>query len=225
MLAFMEALADWHEPFLESIGVTVFITVTSCALGLLLGIACAWSRVYGGRLLRMVVACYVEFFRNTPVIIQVFFIYFSLPAVGLRLMPVSAAVAALTINLGAYACEIVRAGIAATPCGQIEAAQSLSLSRWHIFTRVILPMALSRVWPAIVSQLVIIMLISPVCSLISTEELSHVTNRIASATFLQFEAYIAVTALYLLLSVLLRRCLVWLGPRLLFGCAPAGGAR
>jgi len=225
MLAFVGALEHWWEPFLESIAVTVFMTVVSCTLGLLLGIACAWSRVYGGRLLRVVVASYVEFLRNTPVIIQVFFIYFGLPAVGLRLLPVWAAIVALTINLGAYACEIVRAGIEATPSGQIEAAQSLSLTRWHTFTRVILPMALARVWPALVSQLVIILLVSPVCSLISTEELSHVTNRIASATFLQFEAYIAVTALYLLLAVLLRRFLTWLGPRLLFGCAPVGGAR
>jgi len=204
---------------------TVVLTLLSCTLGMLLGIACAWGRVYGARLLRGVIACYVEFFRNTPFIVQIFFIYFGLPAVGLRFASFPAAIVALTINLGAYACEIVRAGIEATPRGQIEAAESLSLNRWHIFTRVVLPAALSRIWPGMTSQLIIIMLATAVCSLISTAELSYIANQISAETFRQFEVYILVTALYLLLSIGFRSLLHWLGPRLLFGCAPPGGRR
>ncbi|OZI23908.1 polar amino acid ABC transporter permease [Bordetella genomosp. 9] len=224
MLDFTGVLAAWPV-FLEGLAITALLTVISCTLGTLLGIACAWCRVQGSRATRLAVACYVEFFRNTPFIVQIFFIYFGLPAIGLRFASFPAAIFALTINLGAYACEIIRAGIEATPKGQHEAAQSLGLGRWHIFTRVVLPPALSRVWPGLTSQLVIIMLATAVCSLISTAELSYVTNRIAAETFRQFESYIVVTLLYLALSIMFRRLLQWLGPRFLFGCAPVGVSR
>jgi len=224
MLDFASVLASLPA-FLEGLAMTVVLTFVSCTLGVLLGIVCAWTRVHGTRLLRATVIGYVEFFRNTPFIIQIFFIYFGLPAVGLRFASFPAAIVALTINLGAYACEIVRAGIEATPHGQIEAAQSLALNRWQIFTRVVLPPALSRVWPGMTSQLIIIMLATAVCSLISTVELSYIANQISAETFRQFEAYILVTALYLILSVGFRRFLHWLGPRFIFGCAPMGGGR
>jgi polar amino acid transport system permease protein len=224
MLDFSGVLAAWPV-FLEGLAVTALLTVLSCTLGTLLGIACAWCRVQGPRGARLAVACYVEFFRNTPFIVQIFFIYFGLPAIGLRFASFPAAILALTINLGAYACEIIRAGIEATPRGQHEAAQCLGLGHWHTFTRVVLPPALSRVWPAVTSQLVIIMLATAVCSLISTAELSYVTNRIAAQTFRQFESYIVVTLLYLALSICFRRLLQWLGPRFLFGCAPVGAGR
>jgi len=223
MLDFASVIAALPA-FVHGLVMTVVLTLSCCTLGMLLGIACAWGRVDGPRALRVMIACYVEFFRNTPFIIQIFFIYFGLPAVGLKLASFPAAIVALTINLGAYACEIVRAGIEATPRGQIEAAQSLSLNRWQLFTRVVLPPALSRVWPGMISQLVIIMLATAVCSLISTAELSYVANQISAETFRQFEAYILVTALYLLLSIGFRHFLHWLGPRLLFGCAPTGTA-
>jgi polar amino acid transport system permease protein len=224
MLEFTSVLASWPV-FLQGLGLTIALTLFSCALGTLLGVACAWCRVHGTRQLRIGVACYVEFFRNTPFIVQIFFIYFGLPAIGLRFASFPAAVLALTINLGAYACEILRAGIEATPRGQIEAAECLGLNRWQTFTRVVLPPALSRVWPAMTSQLIIIMLATAVCSLISTAELSYVTNRIAAETFRQFESYIVVTVLYLLLSICFRRLLQWFGPRFLFGCAPVGAKR
>ncbi|HYG43028.1 MAG TPA: amino acid ABC transporter permease [Bordetella sp.] len=224
MLDFTGVIAAWPT-FLTGLGVTAALTLVSCLLGTLLGIACAWCRVYGSTPLRAIVACYVEFFRNTPFIVQIFFIYFGLPAAGLKLASFPAAIVALIINLGAYACEIVRAGIQATPRGQVEAAQSLGLSHWQVFSRVVLPPALSRVWPGMTSQLVIIMLATAICSLISTEELSYAANLIASQTFLRFESYIVVTVLYLVLSICFRRFLHWLGPRWIFGCAPVGGAR
>src|SRR6185436_19835305 len=103
--------------------------------------------------LRTVVGSYVELVRNTPFIVQLFFVFFGLPALGVKLSPEAASVIAMVVNLGAYATEIVRAGIEATPRGQIEAALSLALNRWQIFTRVVLPPALRKVWPALVSQI------------------------------------------------------------------------
>ena len=159
----------------------------------------------------------MEVFRNTPFIIQLFFLFFGLPALGLRLSPEFASVLAMTLNLGAYACEQIRAGIESTPRGQIEAAQCLALNRWQTFTRVVLPPSLGRVWPALTGQIIIVMLGSAVCSQISTEEVSYAANLISSRTFRSFESYILVALIYLALSVLLRQFLNWIGPRFVYG--------
>ncbi|NBS47237.1 MAG: amino acid ABC transporter permease [Betaproteobacteria bacterium] len=181
------------------------------------GVVCAWARVHGGALLRALAGTYVELIRNTPFIVQLFFVFFGLPAAGVKLSPEAASIIAMVINLGAYATEIIRAGIEATPRGQIEAAQSLALSPRQTFMHVVLPPALRRVWPALVSQIIIVMLGSAVCGQISTEELSFAANLIQSRNFRAFEAFLIATALYLALSVAVRRLLNWLGPRFLFG--------
>lgn len=213
---FLPVLANWPM-LLKGLVLTVVLTGIALPLGMLLGVACAWTRLHGGPVLRTVVASYVEVFRNTPFIIQLFFLFFGLPSLGLRMSPETASILAMTLNLGAYACEQVRAGIEATPRGQIEAAQCLALNRWQIFTRVVLPPSLGRVWPALTGQMIIVMLGSAVCSQISTEEISYAANLISSRTFRSFESYIVVTLSYLLLAVLLRQVLNWLGPRFVFG--------
>ncbi len=126
----------------------------------------------------------------------------------------------MVVNLGAYATEIIRAGIQATPRGQIEAALSLALNRAQTFVYVVLPPALRRVWPALTSQIVIVMLGSAVCGQISTEELSYAANLIQSRNFRAFEAFLVVTGIYLLLAIGLRALLNWAGPRLIWGRPP-----
>lgn len=196
---------------------TICLTALATLLGGSLAVLCAWARSGGPRPLRWVVGAYVEVIRNTPFIVQLFFIFFGLPELGIRFSPAFASVLAMTINLGAYATEILRAGIEATPRGQIEAAESLALTRAQVFTRVVLPPALKKVWPALVSQIVIVMLGSAVCGQISTEELSHATNLIQSRNFRAFEAYIVGTLTYLALAIGVRGLLAWAGPRFLFG--------
>ena len=193
------------------------LTAVSAVLGLLLGIACAWVRTQGPAWLKPAVGVYVELIRNTPFIVQLFFIFFGLPMAGVRLSAEWASAIAMVINLGAYSAEIVRAGIQATPRGQVEAALSLALSRTQTFAHVVLPPALQRVWPALVSQIIIVMLGSAVCGQISTEELSYAANLIQSRNFRAFEAFIVATVLYLLLSMATRAILNWLGQRWLFG--------
>jgi polar amino acid transport system permease protein len=213
---FIAVLQQWPL-LLRGVAWTLGLTVVSAVLGLALGVACAWARLEGPRPLRVVAGVYVELIRNTPFIVQLFFVFFGLPAAGVKLSPEWASVIAMVLNLGAYAAEIVRAGIQATPQGQIEAAVSLALTRAQVFLHVVLPPALQKVWPALVSQIIIVMLGSAVCGQISTEELSYAANLIQSRNFRAFEAFIIATALYLLLSVGLRRVLNWIGPRLLFG--------
>ena len=213
---FGAVLAQW--PLLaRGVAFTVGLTVISAVLGMALGVACAWSRTWGPRWLGALVAVYVELIRNTPFIVQLFFIYFGLPSLGVKLTPEIASVLAMVINLGAYAAEIVRAGIESTPRGQVEAGLSLAMSRAQVFVRVVLPPALSRVWPAMVSQIIIVMLGSAVCGQIATQELSYFANLIQSRNFRAFESYIVATLLYLALSIGLRQLLRWAGPRFLFG--------
>jgi polar amino acid transport system permease protein len=215
-LDFISVLSEW--PLLvKGVAWTVGLTSVSTVLGLLLGVALAWSRVHGSLPLRAVAGSYVESIRNTPFIVQLFFVYFGLPAMGVRLSPEVASVIAMVVNLSAYATEIIRAGIEATPKGQIEAGLSLALKPGQIFLHVVLPPALRKVWPALVSQIIIVMLGSAVCGQISTEELSHAANLIQSRNFRAFEAFIIATLTYLTLAMALRRLLNWVGPRFLFG--------
>lgn len=215
---FAAVLAQWPL-LLRGVAFTVLLTANAAVFGMALGVACAWARSWGPTWLGAGAAVYVELIRNTPFIVQLFFIFFGLPGLGIKLTPEAASVLAMVINLGAYACEIVRAGIEATPRGQVEAGLSLAMSRAQVFTRVVLPPSLARVWPAMVSQIVIVMLGSAVCGQIAAQELSYYANLIQSRNFRAFESYIVATLLYLSLAIALRQLLRWAGPRFLFGRA------
>jgi len=221
-LDFGAVLVDWPL-LLRGAAFTLGLTAVATVLGVSLGVACARARTHGAAWLRAVVAAYVELIRNTPFIVQLFFIFFGLPSLGLRLSSETASIIAMTLNLGAYAAEIVRAGIENTPRGQLEAARSLALTERQVFLRVVLPPALGRVWPALVSQIVIVMLGSAVCGQIAAQELSYYTNLIMSRNFRSFEANFVAAAMYLALAVMLRQLLKWAGPRWIFGrVAPTG---
>src|SRR3990167_3388877 len=138
---FVTVLEQWPM-LLRGLGLTVALTAISAVLGVVVGTACAWARLHGGTVLKRGVGAYVELVRNTPFIIQLFFIFFGLPSLGLRLSGEGACVLAMVFNLGAYACEIVRAGLQTTPRGQLEAAMSLALIPWQTLSRGVLPPAL-----------------------------------------------------------------------------------
>ena len=223
-LDFLAVLALW--PLLvKGVAWTLALTVLSAVLGGVVGVACAWARAYGAKPLAWAAATYVELVRNTPFIVQLFFVFFGLPAAGVKLTPEIASIIAMVVNLGAYATEIIRAGLDATPRGQYDAANALGLNRLQMFRLVVLPPALSKVWPAMVSQIVIVMLGSAVCGQISTEELSYAANLIQSRNFRAFESFIIAGAIYLALAIGVRKLLGWVGPRFLFGASAKAEAR
>ena len=222
LLDFGAVLVDWPL-LLRGAAFTLGLTAIAAILGVALGIACGWARAWGPRPLAAIVAGYVEVIRNTPFIVQLFFVFFGLPSLGLRLSPEVASVIAMVLNLGAYAAEIARAGIEGTPHGQIEAARSLAMSEAQVFLRVVLPPALGRVWPALVSQIIIVMLGSAVCGQIATQELSYYANLIQSRNFRAFESFIVATLIYLAMAVAVRHLLNWIGPRWIYGRDPLGG--
>ncbi|MDN2483312.1 amino acid ABC transporter permease [Vibrio agarivorans] len=203
-LSFSE-LMPYLPQFVAGLWVTVELTLITTFLGLFLGTVCAGAKTSQVRWLRIVCRGYVEVIRNTPFIVQLFFIFFGLPALGIKLSAWQAGAIAMVINLGAYSAEIIRAGIEATPKGQWEAGKTLGLSRMQIFTRIVLPPAYQRVYPALVSQSIIVMLGSAVVSQISVEDLTFAANFVQSRSFLSFESYILTAAIYLVLAMVMRQ--------------------
>jgi polar amino acid transport system permease protein len=202
-LDFPAVLERWPS-FLDGAVLTLELALFATVLGALLGTLAAVGRGTHSALIARGCKVYVEAIRNTPLLVQIFLVYFGLASVGLKLSAFTVAVAALTINVGAYTAEIMRAGFEAIPRGQIEAAEGLALSRFQIYWHIILLPAIERVYPALTSQFVLLMLASSVCSQISAEELTAVANYIQSDSYRAFETYIIVAVLYIILSLVMR---------------------
>lgn len=202
-LDFPAVLERWPS-FLAGAALTLELAAFATVLGALIGTLAAVGRGAHSALIAGACKLYVEAIRNTPLLVQIFLVYFGLASLGLKLSAFTVAVAALTINVGAYTAEIMRAGFEAIPRGQIEAAEGLALSRLQIYWHIILLPAIEKVYPALTSQFVLLMLASSVCSQISAEELTAVANYIQSDTYRAFETYIIVAVLYVVLSLVMR---------------------
>lgn len=189
---------------------TLVLSGVTIAAGFVIGTLCAAGRVYGPGWLRGTVATYVEAIRNTPLIVQLFLVFFGLPSLGIKFDSTTAALVALTINLGAYTSEIVRAGIEAVPRSQIEAGASMGLSGVQIFRYIVLFPALKTVYPALASQFVLLMLATSVVSQISAQDLFHAASIVQSRTFRDFEVYAVVAVAYLVLALVFRLLLAGL---------------
>jgi polar amino acid transport system permease protein len=189
---------------LQGAWLTIQLSALTMALGLLVGIAVALGLTSGPRAVKWAGRAYVEVIRNTPLLVQLFLVFFGLPSLGVKLTAGQAAVVALTINLGAYATEIVRAGIEAIHRSQIEAGLALGLSRLQVFRYVVLFPALQVVYPALASQFVLLMLATSVVSQIAAQELLYAAGFLESRTFRSFEIYLTTTFIYLGMSLLFR---------------------
>jgi len=200
---FRDVFAAW-EFLLDGLVLTLELSLVTMAFGLVIGMAGAAARVYGPRPLATAVAVYVEAIRNTPLIVQLFLIFFGLPSAGLKFDANTAAMIALCINLGAYTVEIVRAGLEAIPRSQIEAGQSLGLSPFQIFRYIVIFPALRMMFPALASQFVLLMLATSVVSQISAQDLFQAASIIQSRTFRDFEVYAVVAGVYLALALVFR---------------------
>jgi polar amino acid transport system permease protein len=211
------ALAQYLDLFLEGAAVTLGLTAVAALLGVGLGIAGAAACRDKDSWCWRLIAAYVEAIRNTPFIVQMFFFFFGLPSLGLRLGALQAAAVAMTINLTAYAIEIIRAGLESVPREQSEAGRSLGLRPLLVFGLIVLPQAIANVYPALVGQIAITMLESAVVSQIAVVDLTHVADFIQSRNFRSFETYLIITIIYLILVVLMRRLLALAGRRLFAG--------
>lgn len=196
--------ADTWPRFVHGAWLTMQLATAAIVLGFILGAVCALGRTSGSPGIKRVVGGYVETIRNTPLLVQVFLVYFGLASLGLKISAEASAALALTINIGAYSTEILRAGIQSVARSQIEAGECLGLSRLQVYWHIVLLPAVERVFPALSSQYVLLMLASSVTSQISAEELTAVANVLQSETFRSFEVYLIVAVIYLILSLLFR---------------------
>jgi len=179
---------------------TFLLALSGMALAIVIGIGGVVLRDSRIAPVRFLVKGFVELIRNTPFLVQIFFIYFALPLAGLRLDPTPTAVIALGVNGGAYAIEIIRGGVQSISKGQIEAGLALGLHKAQVFRLIVLKPALRAIFPSLTSQFVLLTLTTSVASAISAYELTSVAQRIESDSFRSFEVYGTITLFYLVIS-------------------------
>ena len=184
---------------------TLGLALSGMALAIVIGIGGVVLRQSRLKPVRWLVMAFVELIRNTPFLVQIYFIFFALPLAGIRLDPTPTAIIALGINGGAYAIEIIRGGVQSIAKGQIEAGLALALNRMQVFRLIVLKPALRAIYPSLVSQFILLTLTTSIASAISAYELTSVAQRIESDSFRSFEVYGVVTLLYLGISWLMMR--------------------
>ena len=183
---------------------TMQISLLAMLFALIVATIVAVMQLSAFKPVRFIALAFVEAIRNTPFIVQLFVIYFGLPALGLSLEPLPSAVLAMTIYGGAYTSEIIRAGIQSVSKGQIEAGMSLGMSGFDIFRYIIIKPAISAVYPSMVSQFILLLLSSSVVSAISVPELTGIGNDIQGITLRNMEVYLVIAAMYVALVALLK---------------------
>jgi polar amino acid transport system permease protein len=184
---------------------TVQVSVLAIVFGLVLGWALGLVAVSGVRWLRAIAWAYVQFIRGTPLLVQIFLIYFGLPALGVNVPAYWSGVIALGLNSGGFQAEIVRAGIESIDRGQTEAARSIGMSAFQTLLLILVPQTIRRVIPPLTNELITLTKSSSLLSAIAVLELTHAGQAIIARTFAPFEIYAAVAVMYLVLIAILSR--------------------
>jgi polar amino acid transport system permease protein len=197
-------LAEAWPQLLNGLWLTLAMAALSTILGFLLGTGLAIVTSYSRGIVKTAATIYVEIVRNTPLLVQIFLLFFGIASIGLRLPVFTTAVLALSMNIAAYSSEIIRAGIQSIEPGQIEAADCLGMTKVQIIFYIVLRPALERVYPALTSQYVLLMLATSITSQISAEELTGAGNLVQSETFRSFEVYAVIAVCYIVLSIVVR---------------------
>ncbi|MGR8964268.1 amino acid ABC transporter permease [Rhizobium leguminosarum] len=192
---------------------TIMLALAGMSLSLIIGILGVAIRRANEPISTSLVSAFIEFIRNTPFLVQIFFIYFALPFLDIRLSQTFTAILALGLNGGAYAIEIIRGGVDAVPKGQWEASHALGLNGRDTFLMVVLKPALRSIYPSLTSQFILLTLNTAICTSISAFELTSVGQRIEDATFRSFEVYFSLTGIYLALSLCVMSLLGFIGRR------------
>ncbi|MFK0386787.1 amino acid ABC transporter permease [Agrobacterium sp. NPDC090273] len=196
---FAPVFAAWPI-FVDGVIGTLKMSSLSMIFGLSLGIVFMLMRMSQQPTLRAIAIGYIELIRNTPILVQVFFVFFGMPAIGIRLSGEQAAILAMTLNCAAYAAEIVRGGVQSIRAGQVEAGRALGLHTIDIYRFIVFRPAIRAVYPALCSQFILLMLNSSLMSSVSAEELTYFAQTLDSQTFRSFEIYLALGLIYLVLS-------------------------
>ena len=195
-------------------GITLEITALSVGFGLIIGMIVGIARLASSKLIRFIATVYVDFIRGTPLLVQIFLVYFALPVIiGHRIDPFVAAIAACSINSGAYVAEIFRGGIQSIDIGQTEAGRSLGLSWAQTMRYIVLPQAFKRIIPPLGNEFIAMLKDSSLVSVIGFEELTRRGQLIIARTYPSFEIWLAVAIIYLVMTLTISRFVAYLERR------------
>ncbi len=213
MIAFFEFFIRFLPDLLSGMGMTLLLTAEGVLAGFVLGLAATLARTYGGKFWRNLAISYIELFRGTPLLVQVFLLYYGLPGLGITLSREWSAFLALGLNSGAYQAEYLRGSILAIGEGQMLAARAIGMSKWKAVFHIILPQALRLAIPAWANEPVSLLKATSVVFLIAVPELMTRAKMIASRTYDPISSYLAVAILYLVLVYVVDAAMKWLERR------------
>jgi His/Glu/Gln/Arg/opine family amino acid ABC transporter permease subunit len=207
---------EYMPLFMQGLRNTFLISALSILLALIVGIIACAGRLSKWKLLRGVSIVYIESIRSTPLLVQIYFFYFGLPSMGLRVPELETGIIALMLNSGAYIAEIIRAGITSVPGGHIEAGIATGLNYFQRMRYIVLPQALGVTVPPLLGQAIVLVKDSSLLSLISVMELTRSGQVMTSERFLPAEAFFTVAVLYLCIYYVLKSLAEWSQRRLIF---------
>lgn len=201
LVDFWQFTQKYFPDFVKAAVLTIELTLVTFLLGLILGAILAFMRMSKNKVLQSIAVGYIELIRGTPMLVQLYFIYFALPSIGLTWNQFFSASVAITLNEGAYIAEIIRAGIQSIDKGQMEAARSLGMSQAWAMWRIIVPQAARQALPPMVNELVALTKNTSLVSVIGMDELTRVGRTVQTSTALTWSPWFWVAALYLVMSL------------------------
>lgn len=211
----LRAIMPFLGDLLPAAAATIEVSLATMLLSLLLGLLFAIGRQSRHRAIRLLSTCYVEFFRNTPLLVVLYFVYFMIPTIGLRLSSFQSALLAMSLHAGAYMTEILRAGLIAVPYGQYEAGHSQGMTNTQILRHVVLPQVFRTIYAPLGNQLIAIILASSLTSAIAVNEIASWMQTAGAASFRYFETFLVAAIVYLVLSQAVNLARIQVG-RMLF---------
>lgn len=211
---FSPVIAGFPELLLGCLG-TLGLAAGGMFIAIIIGIGGVVLRDSKIKQVRWLVISFVELIRNTPFLVQIYFIFFALPLAGIKLSPTPTAVIALGVNGGAYAIEIIRGGVQSIGKGQVEAGMALGLHKMLVFRLIVLKPALRAIYPSLASQFILLTLTTSIASAVAAYELTSVAKMIENESFRSFEVYFTVTLLYLIMSWFMMKFLSFIARRYL----------
>ncbi|HNW95463.1 MAG TPA: amino acid ABC transporter permease [Anaerolineaceae bacterium] len=209
-MEWLQLLQRFFSDFVRGAGVTLELTAVGLTLGFVLGLVLALAKIYAPRWLSAIATAYIEVFRGTPLLVQLFLIYYGLPSLGITLSQTLSAYLALGLNSAAYQAEYLRGAIQAIGPSQMMAGRSIGLSRWQTIRFIILPQALRLALPSWSNEPISLLKTTAVVFLIAVQDLMAKAKRAATITYNPIASYLAVAAVYLLMVFALNALLKWL---------------
>ncbi|MGB9750290.1 MAG: amino acid ABC transporter permease [Caldisericia bacterium] len=213
--SYLRIFDKYGPDIFSGLKLTIYITIISIIFGLFLGLILAVLKIYGPKILKILSSLYIEIIRGTPMVVQLFIIYYGIPSTGLiRFSPFFAAILGMGLNSAAYQAEYFRTAFHAIPVGQSDAALSIGMNRWKIIFYILLPQVIRITIPAWTNELIALTQYSSLAMVLTVMELTSVGKFIGSKTFMYIQSFTIITVIYVILSIVFTRLMVYFEKRL-----------